>query len=104
MEGLWTIWRERTTATMSRPERKRLNVTVNEDLVKVAQSYTGNLSQTIEDLLAGWILVKREERRNDAEHWKQVAVYHDALVEQYGLCGAEYSRGFYEDGDGEDVA
>lgn len=95
--------REKHGYDISKP-KKRLNITVNEDLVDVAHKYTDNLSQTIEDLLADWILVKREAHRNDAEHWRKVCESHDAFVEKHGIIGAEFSRGFWDETDDEGAA
>jgi antitoxin CcdA len=70
--------------------KKRLNVTVNEDLVRVVQTLTGNLSGTIEDLLADFVKAKRREKQDNEEHWKRVHACFNEFYEKYGSPGDDY--------------
>src|SRR5690349_20830160 len=87
------IQREATGYNVEAP-KKRLNVTVNEDLVRIAQIYTNNLSQTIEELLADFILKQRDAQRNDAEHWKKVHKSWNAFYEKHGHPFEEHIRDY----------
>lgn len=77
--------------------KKRVNVTLNEDLVRVAQAYTNNLSGTIETLLAAWAQTERRKREDDEEHRRKVAAAWNAFDERCGRFADEWSRDFMPD-------
>lgn len=57
-----------TTAAM--PRKRAVNLTLNESLVAKARNYTGNLSATVEELLAAYVVEQqraREGRRQLAD-------------------------------------
>jgi len=77
--------------------KKRVNVTLNEDLVRVAQAYTDNLSGTIETLLATWAQAERRKREDDQEHHRKVAAAWNAFDERHGRFADEWNRDFMPD-------
>lgn len=72
--------------------KKRVNVTLNEDLVRIAQAYTDNLSGTIETLLAAWAQAERRKREDDQEHRRKVAAAWNAFDERHGRFADEWNR------------
>lgn len=79
--------------------KKRINITVNEDLVRVAQTYTDNLSGTIEALLAAWARTERLKREEDQEHRKKVVAAWNAFDEKHGRFADEWNQDFMPDGE-----
>lgn len=79
--------------------KKRVNITVNEDLVRAAQAYTDNLSGTIELLLASWMQAERRKREDDLEHRKKVVAAWNAFDEKHGCFADEWNRDFMPTGD-----
>ena len=77
--------------------KKRINITVNEDLVRVAQSYTDNLSGTIETLLAAWAQEERRKQEDDREHRKKVVAAWNAFDEKHGRFADEWNADFLPD-------
>lgn len=77
--------------------KKRINITVNEDLVRVAQTYTDNLSGTIEALLAAWTQTERRKREEDREHRKKVVAAWNAFDEKHGRFANEWNQDFMPD-------
>ncbi|WP_372398170.1 type II toxin-antitoxin system CcdA family antitoxin [Azospirillum sp. HJ39] len=77
--------------------KKRVNLTLNEDLVRVAQGYTDNLSGTIETLLATWAQTERRKREDDQEHRRKVAAAWNAFDERHGRFADEWNRDFMPD-------
>ena len=74
--------------------KKRINITVNEDLVRVAQGYTDNLSGTIEALLAAWTQEERRKQDEDREHRKKVIAAWNAFDEKHGRFADEWNADF----------
>ena len=74
--------------------KKRINITVNEDLVRIAQTYTDNLSGTIEALLAAWMQEERRKREEDREHAKRVVAAWNAFDEKHGRFADEWNADF----------
>jgi Post-segregation antitoxin (ccd killing mechanism protein) encoded by the F plasmid len=77
--------------------KKRINITVNEDLLHVAQSYTDNLSGTIESLLAAWMQEQRQKRDDDLEHRKKVVAAWNDFDERCGRFADDWNRDFLPD-------
>lgn len=77
--------------------KRHVNVTLNEDLVRIAQTYTDNLSGTIETLLADWARAEREKKEKDREHWEKVAASWSAFDEKHGSFAHEWSQHFWPD-------
>lgn len=77
--------------------KKRVNITVNEDLLRVAQTYTDNLSGTIEALLAAWMQGERQKREQDAEHRRKVVEAWNEFDERCGRFADEWNRDFMPD-------
>jgi antitoxin CcdA len=98
---------ERAMNHMLRPEtgydvgasKKRINITVNEDLVRVAQGFTDNLSGTIETLLAAWTQEERRKRDDDLEHRRKVVAAWNAFDEKHGRFADEWNGDFMPDGE-----
>ncbi|WP_448191770.1 type II toxin-antitoxin system CcdA family antitoxin [Azospirillum sp. sgz301742] len=80
--------------------KKRINITVNEDLLHVAQAYTDNLSGTIEALLAAWMQTERRKRENDRKHRKKVVAAWNEFDEKHGRFADEWNRDFMPDDEG----
>ena len=74
--------------------KKRINITVNEDLLQVAQAYTDNLSGTLEALLAAWMQAERRKRENDREHRARVVAAWNEFDEKHGRFADEWNRDF----------
>lgn len=71
--------------------KRPVNMTLSEDLVREARNLTGNLSETVEQLLAEFIARRRaadgqKERRIDAT----IAMLND-LYDRHGGLGEEFS-------------
>lgn len=77
--------------------KTRVSLTLNEDLVRVAQTYTDNLSGTIETLLATWAQTERRKREDDREHRRMVAVAWNAFDDRHGCFADEWNRDFLPD-------
>ncbi len=71
--------------------KKPVNMTLSEDLVRQARALTGNLSQTVEHLLAEFVTAERG-RRNDKERLiaATIAMLND-LYDRHGGLGEEFS-------------
>jgi antitoxin CcdA len=80
--------------------KKRVNITINGDLVRVAQAYTDNLSGTIEALLASWVQSERRRQEDDREHQRKVVAAWNDFDERHGRFADEWNGAFMpEDGD-----
>jgi post-segregation antitoxin (ccd killing protein) len=51
------------SANTASPRKRPVNVSLNENLVEQARAYTGNLSATLEALLAGFVAQQQEAGR-----------------------------------------
>lgn len=80
--------------------KRRVNLTLNEDLVRVAQTYTDNLSGTIEMLLADWTRVESQKHDDDQQHRQKVATAWNAFDERCGRFADEWNRDFTPNDDG----
>ena len=71
--------------------KRRVNMTLNEDLVRRARELTPNLSETVEQLLAAFV---DDVEAKAAEREKQIAAHiaaNDAFVAKYGSLADEFS-------------
>ena len=65
--------------------RKRpVNLSLNEGLVDQARRYTGNLSETVEALLADFVLAQQQARQAQAEQAARAVGAWNALAEAAG--------------------
>jgi len=72
--------------------KRRVNMTLNEDLVRRARGITPNLSETVETLLATFV-DDAEAKAND--HEKQIAAHiaaNDAFVAKYGALADDFNN------------
>lgn len=79
--------------------KRRVNITLNEDLVRVAQSYTDNLSGTIEQLLATWAREEGRKRDDDREHHRKVAAAWNDFDAKHGRFAEEWTQDFLPERD-----
>jgi len=71
--------------------KRAVNLSLNEDLVRQAKAITGNLSETVETLLAAHVAAE-QARRADLE--RQIDAYvewSNANIAKYGFWGEEFS-------------
>jgi len=72
-------------------QKRPVNMSLNEDLVRRARNLRTNLSETVETLLAGFVEAE-EAKRADLE--RQIDAYiaaSNAFIEKYGAFGDEHS-------------
>ncbi|CBS85457.1 type II toxin-antitoxin system CcdA family antitoxin [Azospirillum lipoferum] len=74
--------------------KQRVDITLNEDLLRLAQGYTDNLSGTIETLLAAWMQDERRKRDDDPAHRRKVVAAWNAFDEKHGRFADEWNRDF----------
>ena len=72
--------------------RKRpINLSMNEDLVLQARTYTKNLSATLESLLADFVVREAHRRRADDDMIDRLIDDLNAFHHQHGLLSDEFS-------------
>jgi antitoxin CcdA len=74
-----------------RGQKKPVNMTLSEDLVREARRFTSNLSETVEALLAEHVAAetrKREDKDRLTKNTIEMAIAH---YEEFGIIGAEHS-------------
>lgn len=71
--------------------RRAVNLSINEDLLSRARSLTGNLSGTVEELLAGYVQNEQARRRAEDESIDQVVSALNAFHERCGFLSDEFS-------------
>jgi len=71
--------------------KARINMTLNEDLVRVAREYTDNLSDYVERLLAKSIAAERERKIDDEQHWKSVCQSWNEFYDRHGAFADEFN-------------
>jgi antitoxin CcdA len=81
-----TIANDPTTAT----KKRAVNLTLNVDLVAQAKTYTGNLSATMETLLADYVAQQQQARlsRQQAanacvEYWNEVLAAEGSFADEH---------------------
>ncbi len=72
-------------------QRRPINVSLNEDLVRQARLFTRNLSGTLEDLLRDFVAQERARRRAEDTALDQVIDAVDAFHREHGLLSDEFS-------------
>lgn len=81
--------------------KRRVNLTLNADLLRVAQCYTDNLSGTIETLLASWMQAERSRQEADQEHRRKVIAAWNDFDARHGRFADDWNSDFMpEDGPG----
>ena len=70
--------------------KRRINLTLNEDLLAQAQSLTDNLSGRIESLLADFLVAEKQRRAADAQlvratlaTWNRFADEHRSFADEH---------------------
>jgi len=74
------------SALLKRP----VNMTLNTDLVQRARKFTGNLSETVECLLAAYVEAEEPKRADLAAQLAQWATASAAVVARYGSPADEH--------------
>lgn len=72
-------------------QKRPINVSLNEDLVRQARLFTRNLSGTLEDLLRDFVVHERARRRAEDAALDQVINAVDAFHREHGLLSDEFS-------------
>jgi antitoxin CcdA len=76
---------------MPRGQKRPVNLTLREDVVRDARLLTRNLSETVETLLADYVAAERgkhADRERRIENTIDAAIAHH---EEFGIVGVEYS-------------
>ncbi|MGI4802795.1 MAG: type II toxin-antitoxin system CcdA family antitoxin [Janthinobacterium lividum] len=72
-------------------QKRPINVSLNEDLVRQARLYTGNLSGTLERLLRDFVEHEWVRRRAEDAAVDQVIDALNAFHQEHGLLSDEFS-------------
>lgn len=76
-------------------QRQVVNLLLRQDIVREAEQFTGNLSETVEQLLQRFVAEQRSRHAaKDAAKQARIEAAIDALnahYEQHGLVGEEFS-------------
>lgn len=71
--------------------RQAVNLSLPADLVERARACTGNLSGTVEDLLAGFVAREEARRRAEDERTRRVVTALGRLMQEDGTIADEFS-------------
>lgn len=71
--------------------KRRVNMTLNEDLVAQARGLTSNLSETVEQLLARFIAEGGDAAAERRRRIEQHVAAHNAFVAEHGGWADEFS-------------
>ena len=72
--------------------RKRpVNLTLNEDLISQARELTGNLSNVVETLLAGYVRQERKQRAEKIKSLQATVATWNAFNAKFGSFADEHS-------------
>ncbi len=71
--------------------KRAINVSLNDDLVRQARTYTRNLSGTIEDLLGEFLAGEQERRRAEDAAVDRIIDGLNAFHRRHGLLSDEFS-------------
>ena len=74
--------------------KARINMTINEDLLRVAREHTNNLSDYVERLLASAIEEERRKKAASDRHWVEVCASWNKFHETHGSIADEFNDGF----------
>ena len=72
-------------------QKRPVNMSVNEDLVRHARALTLNLSETVERLLAGFVEAEEAKRADIERRIDAYIATSNAIIEKYGAFGDEHS-------------
>jgi antitoxin CcdA len=78
--------------------KSRINMTLNEDLVRVARNYTDNLSDYVEKLLAAAIAEERRKKLDDEQHWKEVCASYNEFYGKHGSIADDFNGDYLPEG------
>jgi antitoxin CcdA len=71
--------------------KARIDMTLNEDLVRVVREHTNNLSDYVEKLLASAVTEERRKKAEDERHWKDVCASWNEFHEKHGNFADEHN-------------
>jgi antitoxin CcdA len=71
--------------------KARINMTLNEDLVRAVREHTDNLSDYVEKLLASAVAEERRKKAEDQRHWKEVCASWNEFHEKHGNFADEHN-------------
>ena len=78
--------------------KARINMTLNEDLVRAVREHTDNLSDYVEKLLASAVVEERRKKAEDERHWKEVCASWNEFHEKHGNSADEHNGHFLPEG------
>jgi antitoxin CcdA len=70
--------------------RRAVNLSLNEDLVAKARNLTGNLSGTVESLLAGFVEREQAQRRAEDKALDDVVMALNDFHDRHGFLSDEF--------------
>jgi antitoxin CcdA len=76
---------------IGRGPKKPVNMTLDAELVREARLLTRNLSETVEQLLAGFVEEERRRREIRERGIDEAIMLANAHYDKHGLCGEEFS-------------
>lgn len=71
--------------------KKPVNLSLSEDLVKESRLYCGNLSAKVEDLLQAYVVLEREQRGQYQQAAQQAVAAWNTLHDEAGSYADEHS-------------
>jgi antitoxin CcdA len=74
-----------------RGPKKPVNMTLSEDLIREARQLTGNLSETVESLLAGYVAAEKQRREQVEKRLDRSIELIKAHQKEHGLWGEEFT-------------
>ena len=78
--------------------KARINMTLNEDLVRAVREHTDNLSDYVEKLLASALVEEHRRKVEDERHWKEVCASWNEFHEKHGSFADDYNGHLLPDG------
>lgn len=79
------------TATAATARKRRVNVTLSDSLVAEARNYTSNLSATMEELLAAYVVEQQQAREGRRQMADACAANWNAVHDKVGSFADEHS-------------
>lgn len=73
------------------PAKRPVNLLLNETTVQQARLYTGNLSATVDSLLAEFVARERQLRQDQQQHYAEVAGAWNRFEEAHGSLADDHS-------------
>jgi antitoxin CcdA len=74
-----------------RGPKKPVNMTLSEDLIREARQLTGNLSETVEALLADYVATEKQRREQFEKRLDRSIELIKAHQDEHGLWGEEFT-------------